>query len=122
MWVVPYGIAVVVIGLVYLKFVLRLPNNTRARFVTAGLIYLIGALGIEMLGAREADLHGTETVLYSMLYTFEEMLEMLAIILFIYALLSHLAQETGRLSIVLKPADGNPSLDGAEDDAHERQP
>jgi len=73
------------------------------------VIFLTGVLGIELLGAREADLHGTETVVYCLLYTLEEMLEMLGIILFIYALLSHLVQETGPLSIVLGRAGGSPS-------------
>jgi len=106
MWVVPYGIATVVLGLVFFKFVWELPKNTRLHFIVAGTIFLTGVLGIEMLGAREADLHGTETVVYCMLYTLEEMLEMLGIILFIYALLSHLVQETGPLSIVLGRANG----------------
>ena len=120
MWVVPYGIATVVLGLVFLKFVWELPKNTRARFIVAGVIFLTGVLGIEMLGAREADLHGTETVAYCIFYSLKEMLEMLGIILFIYALLSHLAQETGRLSIVLELAHGSPSQAGAGDDAQER--
>ena len=122
LWVVPYGIATLVLALAYAKFVWELPKDTRVRFVTAGVIFLTGALGIEMLGAREAHLHGTETVVYCLLYSLEEMLEMLGIILFIYALLSHLAQETGRLSIVLQLAHGSPSQGGADDDAQERQP
>jgi len=120
LWVVPYGIATVVLGLVFLKFVRELPKNTRVRFIVAGVIFLTGVLGIEMLGAREADLHGTETVAYCIFYSLKEMLEMLGIILFIYALLSHLAQETGRLSIVLELAHGSPSQAGAGDDAQER--
>ena len=101
-WVVPYGIATLVLALAYAKFVWELPKDTRARFVTAGVTFLTDALGIEMLGAREADLHDTTTVTYCLLYSLEEVLEMLGIILFIYALLSHLAQETGRLSVVLE--------------------
>jgi len=101
LWVVPYGIATLVLGLAYLKFVWELPEDTRVRFVMAGVIFLTGALGVEMLGAWEAGLHGTTTVTYCVLYSLEEMLEMLGIILFIYALLLHLAQETGRFSLVL---------------------
>ncbi len=122
LWVVPYGVATLVLGLAYAKFVWELPKDTRARFVTAGVIFLTGALGIEMLGAREADLHGYTTVTYSLLYSLEEMLEMLGIILFIYALLSHLAQETGRLSVVLELARDTTSQAGGDDDAHERRP
>jgi hypothetical protein len=55
-----------------------------------------------MFGAREAELHGTTTLVYSVLYSIEEMLEMPGIILFMYALLSHLSEATGRTSIVLE--------------------
>ena len=102
LWVVPYGVVTLVLGLAYSRFVWELPKDTRLRFVTAGVIFLVGALGIEMLGAREADLHGSYTITYCVLFTVEEMLEMLGIILFIYALLTHLAAETGRFSLVLE--------------------
>jgi hypothetical protein len=102
LWVIPYGVVTLVLGLAYSRFVWELPKDTRFRFVTAGVIFLIGALGVEMLGAREADLHGHSTITYCVLFTVEEMLEMLGIILFIYALLRHLAAETGRISLVLE--------------------
>ena len=102
LWVVPYGIATAIFGLVYLRFVLNLPKRTRALFVVAGVIFLTGALGIEMLSAREVDRHGIYTITYCLLYTFEELFEMLAIVLFIYALLSYIVQETGRLSIIVE--------------------
>ena len=86
----PYGLATVVIGLAYLKFVWALPGRTRLHFIMAGVIFLTGALGVEMLGAREADLYGYDTVIYCFLYSVEEMLEMLGVVLFIYALLSYL--------------------------------
>ncbi|MDH3273555.1 MAG: peptidase M48 Ste24p [Gammaproteobacteria bacterium] len=121
LWVVPYGIAVLVLGLAYLKFVWELPRDTRARFVTAGVIFLTGALGIEMLGAREAAFYGTATLTYCLLYSLEEMLEMLGIIVFIYALLSHLAQETGRVSVVFDLADDGSSPGGADVETRERQ-
>ncbi len=103
LWVVPYGIGTVVLGLIYLKFVWELPKDTRLCFIVAGVVFLTGALGVEMLSAREAELNGYWSLTYSLLYSLEEMLEMLGIVLFIYALLSHLARETGRLSMVLEP-------------------
>ena len=120
MWVVPYGIGVVVIGLVFLRFVWGLPEHIRTYFIASGVIYLTGVIGIEMFGAREAYLHGTETVLYCVLYSLEEMLEMLGIVLFMYALLLHLTEETGRVTVTLELAHGSPSPAGADDDAHER--
>jgi len=120
LWVVPYRVATLVFALAFLKFVWGLPKDTRARFVAACVIFLTGALGTEMFGAREADLHAYYTVTYCVLYSLEEMLEMLGIILFIYALLLHLAKETGRLSVVLELAHGGPSWAGADGDVHQQ--
>jgi hypothetical protein len=105
MWVVPYGVAVGVLGLFFLKFVFALPSQTRNGFIAAGVIFLSGAMGLEVFGAREADLNGVETITYCVLYTFEELLEMLGIVLFIYALACHLTSEFGRVSLVLQSGE-----------------
>lgn len=105
LWVLPYGIATFVLMLAYLRFVWELPKDTRVRFVAAAVIFLTGALAVEMLGAREADLHGYTTVTYSLLYSIEEMLEMFGIIMFIYALLMHLTQDSGRFCLVLERSE-----------------
>jgi hypothetical protein len=42
-------------------------------------------------------------VSYTVLYSIEEMLEMLGIVLFLYALLSNLAEEKGGLVLRLSP-------------------
>ncbi len=107
MWVVPYGVAVLVLGALFLKFVIGLPAQTRNHFIAAGIIFLSGAMGLEVFGAREADLNGVETITYCVLYTFEELLEMLGIVLFIYALACNLTDEFGRISFVLQSADQN---------------
>jgi sulfur relay (sulfurtransferase) DsrF/TusC family protein len=112
LWVVPYGIATAFVGLIYLRFVLNLPKRTRALFVVAGVIFLTGAVGIEMLSAREVYRHSSYTITYGVLYTFEELFEMLGIVLFIYALLSYMVRETGRLSIIVElPSSANSGLD-----------
>ena len=87
--------------MVYLRFVWKLPKEARNRFIVAGALYLAGALGVEMYGAREAELHGTATITYSVLYMIEELLEMLGVVLFVYALLCHLARGAGRFSLTL---------------------
>ena len=107
MWVVPYGVAVLVLGLLFLKFVLGLPAQTRNHFIAAGMIFLSGAIGLEVFGAREADLNGTETITYCVLYTFEELFEMLGIVLFIYALAGNLTEQFGRVCFVLESAGQN---------------
>ena len=90
-WVIPYGLAVLVIGLLYLRFVWSLTARTRGLFIGAGSLYLAGALGIEPIGGWYFSLHGEiEDLPYSLLVATEEFLEMSGIILFIYALLDYL--------------------------------
>lgn len=101
LWVIPYGIASLALAVIYMRFVWGLPRPTRLRFILAGSLFLAGALGVEMLGAMAADEGGYDTVLYTVLYSVEELFEMLGIVLFIYALLSYLEQETGGLVIRL---------------------
>ena len=67
-WVVPYGILLILFALTYLKFVLSLPKTIMLKFICAGLMFIGGAVGLEVISAREADLHGSETVYYSILY------------------------------------------------------
>ena len=98
LWVLPYGIATLVLGLAFLRFVWNLPPDTRRRFVIAGTVFLGGALGVEIFGAREAEAYGVETITYCVLYTIEEVMEMVGIIIFMYALLSYLADEVDDLA------------------------
>jgi hypothetical protein len=49
-WVLPGSALVVVLGILFLPFLARLPSRTRRRFVAAGVLYVAGALGGEMLG------------------------------------------------------------------------
>ncbi len=100
--VIPYGIATLVFILVYLRFVLYLPRSTGVLFVIAGSIFLTGALGIELISANEADINSTESVMYCVLYTIEELFEMLGIAVFIYALLGHMCDE--QQTIIIRPA------------------
>ena len=90
-WVVPGAAFVFVFVLAYLKFLAHLPTKTRYLFLVAGALYVGGALGMELLGGRHADLYGIYNMSYVMLVTGEEVLEMLGVIVFIYALLSYLS-------------------------------
>lgn len=80
---------VIVVGLLYLRFVLRLPPRTRNLFIAAGIIYLSGAMVIEGLSASRYDLDGGVSFPYLAIATVEELFEMLGVVLFIYALLDY---------------------------------
>ena len=89
-WIIPYGIALIVFVMVYLKFLFELPKNTMVLFLVSGVTFISGAIGFEMLGGRQAELYGANNMLYSFYYTCEESLEMIGIAIFIYTLLSYM--------------------------------
>ncbi|HFQ61097.1 MAG TPA: hypothetical protein ENK39_02200 [Epsilonproteobacteria bacterium] len=99
-WVLSYGLLLVILGFLYLRFFLRMEKKIFRSFILAAFIFLSGAIGFELLGANEASLNGTDTVLYCTLYTIEESLEMFGVIYLIWILLTLLAQKS--LSISLK--------------------
>ena len=103
-WVVPYGLLMILFAVSYLKFILMLPRKTMLLFICAGTIFISGALGIEIFGAREADLHGTETILYSILYTVEELCEMLGIVIFCHALMHYIETQEGHIHFHINSA------------------
>ena len=100
LWVIPYGSAVLILAAVYLRFMIRLSRTTRYYFILAALLFLGGAIGVEMLSAWEKDLNDY-TILFCVLYSLEEFLEMIGVAVFIYALLKNLADESPVIRITL---------------------
>jgi len=100
-WIIPAGIAVVVLTLGYLRFLGRLPTRTRQLFLLAGAVYIGGALGVEAISGKQASLHGEHNLTYHAIITLEELLEMAGIILFIYSLLDYLGRRFTRLTVHL---------------------
>ncbi len=89
-WMIPYGIGLAVLCAAYLPWLLRLPRRTRRLFIGSGIVFVAGAIGFEMLGARESGLRGNQGAFFGFLYTFEELFEMLGIAFFIHALLLYI--------------------------------
>ena len=90
-WVIPGFAVVFILALYFLRFLLRLPARTRFAFMGAATLFLGGALAVELVGSRYAELHGGENLTYNMIATVEESLEMAGVIVFIYALLKYIA-------------------------------
>jgi len=94
-WVIPATVFLVVFFFAFLRFLLRLTPEMRFWMVTSGIIYVLGAVVIEMIGGNY--LHLTDDLptritdfRYVLITTFEEFMEMLGIIIFNYALLTYL--------------------------------
>jgi len=92
-WVIPGIILVLLLGLFFLRFLLRLPAKTRFFFLISAFLYLGGAIGFELIGGRYHELYGFENLSYYMIMFTEESLEMAGCIFFIWTLLKYIADE-----------------------------
>ncbi|QSX77691.1 hypothetical protein [Agrilutibacter solisilvae] len=116
-WVVPAIVLVGGLALYFLPFVFRLPRTTAVAFVASGALYLGGALGVELVEGWWREGHGHVNVMYHVLVTLEESLEMAGVIFFIRALLGHIATCFGDLHLHLRPAAEAVSSQAADSDA-----
>ena len=101
-WVIPAFALIIFLAVFYSSFLFKLPKTTRVNFIVAGIIYITGLIGIEMLGGHYHELHGRQNLTYSLISTLEESLEMLGLILFIRALLDYLSVHFSEISINIK--------------------
>ncbi len=99
-WVIPAFCLVVVFLIIYRKFILALPSQTKVMFLLSGTIYVFGALVMEMIGGYIADHYGYHTV-YGMVSTIEELSEMLGVVIFINAILNYLQSQIGELNFAI---------------------
>ncbi|MGB5454606.1 MAG: hypothetical protein WBO16_06860 [Gammaproteobacteria bacterium] len=88
-WVIPYSLLVIVFAAAYLPFVIKLPGDIRKLLILSAVLYVGGAVGMELPGAARYEEHGMDVVFY-MLASIEELLEMTGAIAFIYTFLSYI--------------------------------
>lgn len=98
-WVIPGIVLIFMLGLFFLRFLLHLHVKTRLRFLMAAMIYIGGAIGIELIGGAYAEIYGMSNVIYSVIVTIEESLEMAGLIIFIWALLKYFADNYKELRL-----------------------
>lgn len=91
-WVIPYGIGVIVFSLAYARFLLKLQKRIAILLVVSGAIYVTGALVTEMIMGVYLELNHRHELGVFLLFTIEELLEMLGIALFTYTLITFLVE------------------------------
>ncbi|MBW7467549.1 multidrug transporter [Pontibacter aydingkolensis] len=99
-WVVPYTLVVAGVVAVFFRWVLLLPATTRNLFFLSGGMFVLGALGFEFIEGYLFKHYGLDHIYNRIMYTLEELLEMTAVILFIYALLQYLAKLKLSVSLI----------------------
>ena len=98
-WVIFAIPLVLFFAVAYSRFLFGLPLKTRLLFLLAGILYVGGALGVEFVGGWYHELHGSEHLGYSMITTGEETLELVGVIVFIYALLEYMSSYLREIEI-----------------------
>jgi len=115
-WIIPYGLGVLALAGLYMRFLLRLPTRTGAKFVGAGILFVAGAIGAEMVGGLFFEEYGSASVAYVAIQTLEEVLEMVGVLVFISAILEYADLRFGGLrldvssGLVAEPAPSRGSI------------
>jgi hypothetical protein len=99
-WVVLAIPLVIIFVLSFSRFLLRLDRRTRRTFLIGGALFVVGALGFEMISGAYVSENGRNTLAYSMfLVSAEELLEMTGVLIFLSGVLRFL-QSTNAIASV----------------------
>jgi hypothetical protein len=104
-WVVPYALAALLLAAAYAPLIWRLGGRIRNLVILAGGTYLTGALGFELLGGLYLGGGRDRDLIYFLLVAYEETLEAVGLILFVYALLLLIQRDHRGLVIELPPEE-----------------
>mgnify|MGYP001794514810 CR=1 FL=1 len=99
MWVIPGTIFVIWFVRRYSRFAFHLPYKSRKHFFSAAFLYVGGALIMEMVGSYVAEAQGQQNLIYALIATAEEAMEMTGIVIFIYGLLYYLRQWNDKIDM-----------------------
>ena len=105
-WVIPYGVLFIVFSFRFVPFFLRLRSRISVLSLISGGVYVLGAIAVEALNSwlvRTGQI--SRSGFYNELISgFEELFEMLGVIIFLYALLLELKTRFKQLdySLTLK--------------------
>jgi hypothetical protein len=109
-WIVYALPFVILVALSYLRFLAHLPSKVRWLVVAGGVLFVTGSIVLEIIGAFTGKgvagqrLPGYPYLEYLMAAQAEELLEMVGVITFLYAIATYLQQHTGSVAGPTAPA------------------
>ena len=101
-WVVPAGVLLVVFGIAYWRFFLALPGPTRRGFAVAFMVYVGGALGMELATAAFGRMW--EERFHFLFNLTEETMEMAGVVILILTVTGFIERGFGSVTIRLQDA------------------
>ena len=113
-WIIPYGIGVVLLAICTFPTFWRLPKKIRFWFGLSAAIYLLGVIGLEMVSGQYLVLmNEKKDIVWILMVTLEETLEMAGLIILAYAQLSLLRHQYNGFFIFV-PGCGDSSAPAAD--------
>jgi hypothetical protein len=87
-WIIPYGIGVVLLAIVAIPVFWRMQKRIRFYFGLSAASYLFAAIGLEMISGKYlVMMNENKDIVWVLMVTLEESLEMVGLIILVYALL-----------------------------------
>lgn len=105
-WVIVAIPLLILLAILFLPFIIQLPRKTKVSFLLAALLYVGGALGLEMVSGAIVSQLGNRNIIFMVLTTIEETLEMTGVIVFIYGLLDYIGTQFNQQSYMIKRRNG----------------
>lgn len=102
-----YVPAAVLLGSCLIPLLMRLHSHTRVLLISSGFLYVGAAAGLDNLALMYAEGDGKRTPFYAALVMLEELVEMAAVALYIYALLDYLGLQQSRQKQTPAPGQGS---------------
>jgi hypothetical protein len=109
-WIIPYGMGVVLLALVAIPVFWRMNKKIRFWFGLSAATYLFAAIGLEMISGKYlVMMNESKDIVWILMVTLEESLEMTGLIILVYALLLLLRNSYNGFMIFLPGSDDTPS-------------
>lgn len=104
-WVLLAGASVIVVTLLYRRFLMALPSLTRTLFVAGSAVFVVGELGFRLIARYLDETTGQRSFIYRVATSAQEALVMAGVLVIIAGLLLYLQAQAGSLRVILTEHD-----------------
>lgn len=108
-WIIPYGLALIVLAGFILPILWKLDRPTRSGFLLSAVVFVSGAIGFEMIAGQYMDGKTETDLIYGLLVGCEEILEMIGLIILVNTTLQRI-QRKYRGFVVSMAGSKSPSI------------
>jgi hypothetical protein len=113
-WIIPYGIGVVLLSIFAIPVFWRMQKKIRFWFGLSATTYLFATIGLEMISGKYLVMMNEEKdIVWILMITLEELLEMAGLIILVYALLLLLRNKYNGF-LIFMPGSGDASQHSAD--------